>query len=488
MLIGLYTSRVILDTLGIEDFGLYNVVGGLVMMLSFFNAAMSSASARFITYELGVGNQDSLKRIFSVSSTLHFLIAIICVILLEIIGVWFLNHKMNIIPNRMEAANWVFQFATLTFFITVVSVPYNAEIIAHEKMNAFAYISILEVLLKLFIIFVLNWIAFDKLKLYAVLIFLVSLFLRMIYTWYCRKHFDECRKFRIVFDKNLFKKIFGYVGWSLFSNLSHVSYLQGLNIILNLFFGVTVNAARGISVQVQSALMQFVSSFQMAANPQIIKYYARNKHEDMFKLVFRSSKFSYFMLLLLSMPLFFFMDVVLQLWLKNVPEYTVSFCQLTLIITLINIITLPCHTIVQATGKLKRSSLLQGIINLLILPISYVLLRLDYLPETVLYVNIFIYVVDLFLRQYIVKSLVNFSVFQFFVKVLLPILIVTIITISICYFLNAYLERNFLGLLFFSMFSTLQICATIFFVGINKQERQFIIQKIRQFSVKKFLK
>ncbi|MDR1758975.1 MAG: hypothetical protein LBR60_00430 [Fibrobacter sp.] len=478
MFVTLYTSRVVLNTLGVEDFGIYNVVGGVVMMLSFLNSSMASASTRFITFELGTGNQELLKKVFSVSCTLHFLIAIICVLLLEIIGVWFLNYKMNITPDRMGAANWVFQFAIFSFFVTIISVPYNAAIIAHEKMSAFAYISILEVSLKLFIVFLLNWIDFDKLKLYAVLMCLVSVLLRLIYSRYCKKHFEECRKHQFLFDGDLFKKMFGYVGWSLYIQLSYTSYLQGIGILLNLFFGVVANAARGIAVQIQHAVLQFITNFQMAANPQIIKYYSQKRNEEMFNLVFRSCKFSFFLLLMLCIPLQFYMDVVLRLWLKNVPDYAVLFSRLALVISLINIITLPLQTIVQATGKLKINSLLIGTCNLMILPFSYLFLRMGNPPQTVYYVCIFFYVLVLVIRLYIGKRLVDLPVIRFLLKVLFPCMGITLVSVIICYFVNIHMERDFIGLLCFSAVSTLLIGTLVFGVGFNKNERKVIIRKI----------
>jgi O-antigen/teichoic acid export membrane protein len=380
---------VVLNTLGAEDYGIYNVVGGIVAMLSFLNSAMSSASMRFIVYELGVGNTNKLQDTFCVICTICFLFGGVCLIILECVGFWFLNYKMNIDLSRLNAANWVLQFSIISFFITIISVPYNAIIIAYEKMNVFAYISILEAFLKLGIVFILSFANIDKLKLYAVLVCLVAIFLRFVYSLYCKKQFTECKTYRFLFDKQLFKSIFEYTGWSLYGNLAHVSYLQGLNILLNLFFGVKVNAARAIAMQVQSSVTQFINNFQVAANPQIIKYYAQKDYANSFKLVFWSSKISFFMLFLLSIPLIKYNELILNLWLKTVPDYVVIFCQLALVVSLISVITLPFSTVVQATGKLKMNSLIVGTCNLLILPVSYIFLRFGFPPETVFYINIF---------------------------------------------------------------------------------------------------
>lgn len=293
MLVSLYTSRVVLNTLGVEDFGIYNVVAGFVTMFGFLNSAMASATQRFLAFEIGKGDHDQLRNVFSMSVNIHFLIAFIIFILAETIGLWFVNTQLTIPAGRMGAAQCVYQFSILAMMVTMVSVPYNAMIIAHERMNVFAWVSIIEVSLKLFIVFMLQWFGFDKLKFYAVLTFCVSLIIRFIYGFYCSRQFKESR-FRYFWDRPLFKTLASYAGWNLWGNIAAVLQGEGVNVLLNIFFGPVINAARGIAFQVKGAVNQFVANFQMAMNPQIIKSYAVNDLKYMHQLIFRGAKYSFF--------------------------------------------------------------------------------------------------------------------------------------------------------------------------------------------------
>lgn len=371
MLVTLYTSRVVLNTLGVEDFGIYNVVGGVVVMFSFLNSAMSSATQRFLSFELGKNNIKQFTKVFSMSINIHALIAIIILVLAETIGLWFVNTQLVIPTDRMDAANWVYQCSILAFMVTIMSVPYNASIIAHEKMAAFAYISILEVSLKLLIVFMLQWLAFDKLKLYAVLFLLVAVIIRLVYGLYCKYKIEGCR-YVWTADKKLFQTLFSYAGWNLWGNMAAVGMDQGVNILLNIFFGPVVNAARGIAYQLSSAVRMFVSNFQMAVNPQIVKRYAVEDITSMHKLIFVSSKASYLLLLFLGLPLAIEANFVLSLWLGDVPEYTVVFVRLVIVIMLIDSLSGSLITAAQATGRIKLYQTLVGGLLLFIVPISYI--------------------------------------------------------------------------------------------------------------------
>ena len=301
MAVSLYTSRVVLNILGVEDFGIYNVVGGIVAMFGFINGSMTSATQRYLTFELGQNNRTQLTKVFSTSLSIHAIISFLIIVLAETVGLWFLWNKMQIPADRMNAAFWVFQCSVAASVIMIMSVPYNAAIIAHERMSAFAYISIIEVSLKLLIVCFLRYFHTDKLILYAALIVIVQLVIRLCYSWYCNRHFKET-KYRWIWDKTLFCEMTGFAGWNLFGNLAAITFTQGLNLLLNMFFGPVVNAARGIAVQAQTAIGQFSSNFQTALNPQITKSYATGDMEYMHGLIFRSAKFSFFLLLLLSLP------------------------------------------------------------------------------------------------------------------------------------------------------------------------------------------
>ena len=296
--VGLYTSRVVLNTLGVSDYGIYNVVGGIVSMLAFLNSALTAASQRFIAFELGRGDLSKLRKIFCTSVTIHATLAVIIFIIAETIGLWFINTHLNIDANRMVAANWVYQFSIFTFMLTVLSVPYNSCIVAHEHMNAFAYISILEVTLKLLIVYLLLVINYDKLTTYGILVFAVALVVQLTYGIYCKRHFEECA-YHFILDKKLFKEMFSFAGWSVVGNLGFSFKDQAANVILNLFFGTVINAARGVALQVNGIIAGFSTNFMMALNPQITKQYASGEIESSMKLVYAGSRFSFFYLLLL---------------------------------------------------------------------------------------------------------------------------------------------------------------------------------------------
>lgn len=350
MAVSLYTSRIVLNALGVEDFGIYNVVGGVVTMFSVLSGSLSAAISRFITYEIGKGNQDKLNKIFSSAVTIQLGLAGIIILLAETIGIWFLNIKMNIPELRMEAANWVFQFSILTFAINLISVPYNACIIAHEKMSAFAYISILEAIGKLAIAYLIVVSPMDKLIFYAILMCIVALIVRFTYGNYCKRHFSECT-YHFIWDKQLLKQMFGFAGWNFIGAASAVLRDQGGNVVINLFCGPTVNAARGIAFQVNTAVNQFVTNFMTALNPQITKSYAAGNKEYMMTLIFQGARLSFYMLLLLSLPILINTHYILGLWLKLVPDHAVLFVQLVLIFAMSESISQPLITAMLATGK-----------------------------------------------------------------------------------------------------------------------------------------
>lgn len=375
MVVSLYTSSVVLQTLGVEDFGIFSVVGGVITMFTCINAAMVSSTQRFLNFELATGNEERLRSVFNTSIQIHALIAILIIVLGETVGLWFLLKKLVIPESRMTAAMWVYHCSVLTCAVNIISAPYNADIIAHEKMYAFAYISILDVSLKLFIIYLLLISPVDKLITYAILTLLVQLLIRYIYSRYCHKHFKES-KLELRINKPLFKEMSWFAGWSFLGNFASILYTEGLNIMLNIFFGPIVNAARGIAVQVQTAVQQFVSGFQTALNPQITKNFAIGNMEQMHSLMFRSARFSFLLLFFVSLPVLLETDYLLTLWLKVVPENTVVFTRIMICISLIYTTANPCVVANQATGKVKVYQMVVGGILLTILPISYIVLKL----------------------------------------------------------------------------------------------------------------
>lgn len=477
MLVTLYTSRVVLNTLGVEDFGIFNVVGGIVVMFSFLNSAMSSATQRFLSFELGKKNLKQFTKVFSMSINIHALIALIIFVLAETIGLWFVNTYLVIPVERMVAANWVYQCAILSFMVIVMSVPYNASIIAHERMGAFAYISILEVSLKLLIVFVLQWLAFDKLKLYAVLLLLVSVVIRIIYGVYCKAKLEGCQ-YVWVKDKALFKTLSSYAGWNLWGNLAAVGMDQGVNIILNVFFGPLVNAARGIAYQVGAAIRMFVSNFQVAVNPQIVKRFASKELNSMHRLICMSSKYSYFLLLLMGLPVFMEAEYILNLWLRQVPEYSVSFLRLIIVIQLIDSLSGPLMTAAQASGKIKIYQSVVGLLLLAIVPVSYIFLSNGYPAQVVFYVNIIIALIALFVRLIIITPLVSLKIKEFSQLVLIRIMLVTILVPILPYCIYEYLDSGFYRLLITSFSVLTSFAFIIYLVGVEKNEREFLKGRI----------
>jgi O-antigen/teichoic acid export membrane protein len=479
MAVTLYTSRIVLSTLGFEDFGIYNVVGGFVTMFAFLNSAMASATQRFLSFEIGKRDFIQLCNVFSMSVNIHFIIAFVILLLAETIGLWFLSTQLTIPPERMVAAQWVYQFSIFTLMVNMMSVPYNAIIIAHERMNVFAGVSIVEVSLHLLIVFMLQWFGFDKLKLYAVLMFSVSLIIRLIYGIYCKYKFKES-KFKFFWDKPLFKTLISYAGWNLWGNVASVIMGQGVNILLNIFFGPVVNAARGIAYQVKGAMGQFVGNFQIAMNPQIIKSYASGNSKYMNQLIFKGAKFSFFLLYALSFPVLIETQFILAIWLKTVPEYTIIFTQLVIITILIDCISGTLRTAAQASGRIKLYQGVVGGLLILNLPFSYIMLELGYNPEITLYIGIIISIIALICRLIILKKLIALEVTRFFIEVIMQsILVVTVSCILffvINYFAKQTLSNGYLKIILAIIVSV----STVYFIGLDKNEKKYISLMIKE--------
>lgn len=483
MVVSLYTSRVVLNALGVEDFGIYNVVGGVVAMFSMLSGSLSAAITRFITYELGTGNKEKLKKIFSSAVTIQLGLALLVILLAEAIGVWFLNAKMNIPADRMIAANWVFQFSIVTFAVNLISVPYNASIIAHERMSAFAYISILEASGKLAIAFLIMVSPIDRLIFYAILMCAVALIVRFTYGAYCKRHFEECT-YHFRFDKELLKRMFSFAGWNFIGATSAVLRDQGGNIVINLFSGPTVNAARGIASQVNNAINGFVMNFMTALNPQITKSYAAGNLEYMITLIYQGARLSFYMLLLLSLPVLVNTHYILSLWLKVVPDHTVLFVQLVLLFAMSESISHPLVTAMLATGKIRNYQLAVGGLQLLNLPLSYIFLRIGMFPEIVIVIAIVISQCCLVTRLLMLHKIIRLSVRTYLKKVYANILLVTIISSFLPVLIANKIEETFLNFIILCLIAIVCTGVSVYYVGCNKTERQFICNKINAIRTK----
>ena len=486
MVIGFITTRVMLNALGVDNYGINNVVGGLVSMFSMLSASLSGAVSRFFTFGLGKGDMKHLRVVFSTSINIHIVLAAIVLIAIETVGVWFLNHRMVIAPDRLEAANWVLQCSTVIFAINLLSVPYRAAIIAHERMSAFAYLTIFDATAKLLIVCAIYFYGGDKLKLFAVLNTLPAIISQAIYWRYCKRSFVECN-YQCVFDKKLFGEIFSFAGWSFIGNTAGLMKNEGVNVVINTFFGASINTARGIAMQVNGMVMQFISNFTMALNPQIIKDYAAGQLERMHKLMFQGTKLSYYIFMILSIPIMFEIEAFLQVWLGEVPEHTVFFTRLVLVLSLAEIISHTLITAQTATGKIKVYQMVVGGILLLNLPISYLLLRWGCFPEVTVIVAIIVSQFCLVARLWFLRRMIDFPVRRFVTEVYCRVVVVTLLALivpGICYML---MPEGYVRFFVLCGLSLLSSAATIYFVGCNREERSLvskaansIIAKIRR--------
>ena len=486
MIVQLFTVRIVLANLGEDDYGIYTVVGGVVTMFSFLTSTMANASQRFFAYEIGKNDMGQLKKTFSITLFIYCIIALVILILAETIGLWFLNNKLVIPNERIEAANWVYQFSILTFMLTLFQVPYDALVIAKEKMNVFAFVSIIEVVLKLLIVYLLAVLPFDKLKLYSVLIFVVTLIVTSIYKTYCLKTVKESH-YKWHWDKSRVMEIVSYSGWNLFGALAGVGNSQGINIVLNMFFSPAINASRAIAFQLNTTINSFVQNFMTATRPQIIKYYSQGLHDEMLNLVFKSSKFSFLLLFILSLPIVLETEFIINLWLHKTPIYITFFIRMIVFSTLVDTIAYPLVTTAQATGKIKIYQIVVGGCLLLNVPISYVFLRFGYSPHIVFIIAFLNSIVCLFLRLVMLNKMVNLNLYSFFYKVICPILLVSLpVYLSSFWIVNNYNDKIYykIGICLYSILLTLLLSLTI---GTSRSERALIKLAVLNIT-NKFLK
>lgn len=477
MCIQLYTSRVVLQALGVENYGIYNVVGGIVTMFAFLNAAMNSSTQRYITFYLGKGDKSELQEVFSNCMFIHAILAVVIIVLSETVGLWFLYNKMVIPAERIDAAFWVFQMSIITTVVLIFSTPYNATIIAYEKMSAFAYISIFEVILKLLTAFILLFSKWDNLVLYAVLTVIAQLIVRFIYVHYCNRYFS-ITKIVYRFNKQLFRSMTSFIGWNVWGGLSNVLYSQGLNILLNLFFGPVINAARGIAVQVQGVVQQFAFNLQTAINPQITKSYAIGELKSMRDLVYRCSRYTFFLLLIISLPIFLETSLLLNLWLTTVPEWTVSFTRIMLCIIMVDSVAAPLMTSSAATGNVKLYQTIIGGTMLLIVPVSYLFLKLGYNPSVVFFVHLAFCLITFVLRLIIVRPMILLSIREYIKVALWPCFKSGLLAIIIPTVLYMLLPNTFTNGVLVLLSSIIFSVIAVYLLGITHNERAFIKKKI----------
>lgn len=472
--ISLYTSRVVLATLGVSDFGIYNVVGGFVTLFTMISGTMATATQRFLSFEIGKGTQKNITRLFSTSMIIHLFIGCTILLLGETIGLWFVNYKMIFPVERITAVNLVYQFSIFTLIINVLSVPYNASIIAYEKMSAFAYIGILEAVLKLIVAYLIVITGFDKLIFYAFLLMIIAIGIRLLYGFYVRQHFHLCRcNWKL--DREYKNNLLSFIGFNFIGSIANILKSQGVNVLLNLFFGTLVNAAYGISVQVFNAISGFVTNFQLALNPQIVKLYASGEKKEMFRLVSRGSKFSFLMMLVLSLPLIVETPFILNLWLVEVPQYTVIFVRFTLAIALVDSLSPTLITAVHATGNVKWYQIINGTTLMLTLPFSVLILLIGGNPLSVMIVSFIISVSCLFIRLSILYKLIEFPSLLFIKEILFRVIVVTIISATMSIITKNILFDGIIGCIITIFVCIVLVTVISFLIALTRSERTYLI-------------
>lgn len=483
MAIGLYSSRIVLQRLGVEDYGIYNLVGGLVVFFTVINGAMLSSTQRFINYGMGNTDKGGLPEIFNTAKIIHAILAVIIVCAAESIGLWLLTHKLQVPSEKAGAAMAVFQISIVTVVIQVITIPYNAVLVAHERMSVFAVISIIQATLTLAAAFALNLMDSNRLALYAILMCVVQSVVALFYFFYCRSHFNETR-IKTGVSKILFKEMSVFAGWCMVGCTAGILFTQGLNILLGIFFLPYVNAARGIAVIIQNAISQIFNNVQTAVVPQLLQSYARRDYTYFNSLVFKSSKYFSFLLLIVAIPFFIRAPYIIQLWLGEEPEYTVIFTRILLGVALIDAISAPLMRASEATGNIRKYHLVVGGILLTIVPIAYITLKLGGQPQSVFYVYLVVSCVALAGRLIILRQQINMSIENYVVQVLLRIAVVFAVSYPLCLMISNYLSLNFLGLIIFCVITTAIIGTAILAFGMTSNERLFIKAKILSLLIK----
>lgn len=481
MLVSLYTSRVILNALGVVDFGIQNVVGGVVGMLSLISASLSSATSRFLTFELGKGDITKLKQVFSTALIIHLALAGIIFVVAETVGLWFLNTQMTIPAERMYAANWVYQNTILSFILGLLSIPFNSSIISHERMTAFAYFGILDIILKLCVVLFIAYVpfSFDKLIVFSCLFTAVGITMQTLYFIFCRRNFEECR-INIKFDKQCWKEMSGFATWTFIGCTAALLKDQGVNILLNIFIGPVLNAARGIAGQVNNAVSAFAGNFMTALNPQITKSYAADDREYMFSLVERGSRFSFYIMLILALPILFETNTILTIWLKEFPEHTINFVRLIIVLTLSDILSNTLITLQTATGKIRNYQIAVGGMLMMNFPLSYLFLWLGFAPECTLLVAIAVSVACMVLRLLFLRKMAGLSMRRFLKNVYFNVISVTALSAIVPAIAYKTIPEGLPRFFSVVAISIVSSCAVIYFVGCNPNEREFLLAQIKK--------
>lgn len=478
MCIGLYTSRAVLQALGVEDFGLYNVIGGIVSMFVVLNNAMVNTTSRFITVYLAKEEELQTCKIFNMASLVHVVIAVLVVLFGETIGLWYLENKLVVPEGRMFAAHWLYQLSILSAIFSILYVPYNAAIVAHEKMGVFAFIQIADSALKLIIVLLLAYSPIDKLIFYATLLTILSIADLCIYFIYCKRHFAET-KIMFYWNNSVFKEMMGFAGWTLVGNFVNFFYTQGLNLLLNAFCGPAANAARGIAVQVENVVKQFANNVQVAINPQILKSYSLNEMDRMYSLIMASSRYCFFLLYFLCLPIMLEANFILHLWLGIVPEHTVNFIRLILVIALFDTFVNPMFTANLACGKLKLYHFPLSILMVAFMFVTYFAIKLTGIAESVYVSLLTVTFIGYIMKIYIIDRQVGLKPKVYIKNVLKPVCLVVLISPILPFYIHSLLDEGWVRLLATGFACVVSVTAAIYVLGVSQAERKFVVTFVR---------
>ena len=483
MIVNLYATRVVLDVLGVSDYGVYNVVCGFVAMFSFLNTSMANGIQRFYNFELGADGEVAITRVYNTALIIQVLLAIIILVLTETIGLWYLNTKMVISPDRILAANWIFQFSVISLIFVIIQIPYSAAILAYERMNYYAIVSVADALMKLVIVLILPHLKGDSLLIYGLLIMFISIFNFFLYWAYCHKNFKHLL-FEKIFDKELFKSMMNFSGWNLFGSFAYILKGQGVNVLINAFFGTVVNAANGIATQVSSAIQTFSTNLVIAFKPQLTQSYAAGDYGRTERLMLSMSKISFVLMSVIAIPIIVEIDFVLHIWLKSdIPQHTSSFTILTIISIMVSILNAPVTQVIHATGRMRKYQIATSLVICSILPISWLSLKLGYSATSVFVITIFIMVINQIVCLWVLHSIFQFNVKEYVKTVILPCVIITIIPLSIDSYLCDVMSSTALRFIFITI-GNLLIIATLFYLTMSSSEKNTIKPYINKFKLK----
>lgn len=478
MLVSLYTSRVVLQQLGVEDYGIYEVVGGVVGLLSFLSGALSAGSSRFLSFELGKGDKENLKRYFSTIVVIHYILAIIIILLIEYFGIWMLHNKLSINDERMDAAVFAFHISVLTSFVSITQIPYTSSVISHERMGIYAYMGIVEVGLKLAIVYILPYGGFDKLKYYALLLFLVQLFVAMCYRRYCLKKFEET-KFQFLIDWSILKNIISYSFWNLFTNITQILKNQGVVVLISMFFSPQVVTARALANRINMAANQFADNFRVASNPQIIKSYAAGESQCSKELLISTASFSFYLMFLIGLPIIYVAEPIVNIWLGQVPAHSVIFLQIAIITSIVDSMNNSFYTALCAVGKIKRNSILTALVSVMTLPAGYLFFKMGASPVAIAYIIL----IDDMLLSYVVKPIVLIKDASYswsdIIKCYIPCMKVASFAVPVSLFLSYYIDRIIESVILANIFifaiTIFCVAISVWYIGMDKSLREKIM-------------